>query len=62
MLYIITSNKKRAYYEKKLRRLGRWVDRYEKPFFFYNSYPFNDRVLDEWCLINQSLKTRNSCL
>mgnify|MGYP000639093733 CR=1 FL=1 len=58
MLYKITTEKERAYYQKKLRRLGRWVDRYQKPFWFYSSYPINDRVLDEWWLITQSLRTR----
>jgi len=58
MLYKITSEKERAYYEKKLRRLGRWVDRYQKPIFFCRHYPLNDRVLHEWYLITQSLRTR----
>jgi len=58
MLYKITSEKERAYYQKKLRRLERWVDRYQKPFWFYSSYPVNHRVLDEWWLITQSLRTR----
>jgi len=60
MPYKITTEKERAYYEKKLRRLERWVDRYQKPFWFYSSYPVNGRLVDEWHLVRQLLKYHNS--
>jgi len=60
MLYKITSEKERAYYQKKLRRLHRWVYRYQKPFIFYSSYPVNNRVIREWWRVEQSLLSYNS--
>jgi len=56
MLIPITSESELKHYEKKLRRLTRWVDRYQKPFWFFNSYPPNQRVIDEWYLITKSLE------